>query len=78
MRTFTIVVAAAALISAASAAGQQPPAAGARAVAPAGAIKPTGTWGLASRAGEFLYVAGMRGIDPKTDTLVAGDEARVR
>ena len=33
---------------------------------------------LATRAGDFIYVAGMRGIDPKTDTLVQGDEPRVR
>ena len=45
---------------------------------PAGAIKPTGTWGLATRAGDFLFIAGMRGIDPATNQLVAGDEARVR
>ncbi len=57
---------------------QQPAPPGVRILAPAGAIKPTGTWGLASRAGDFLYIAGMRGIDPRTDTLVAGDEARVR
>ncbi len=57
---------------------QQSASAGVRILAPAGAIKPTGTWGLGSRAGDFLYIAGMRGIDPKTDTLVAGDEARVR
>ena len=49
-----------------------------RTLSPPGAIKPTGTWGLATRAGDFIFVAGMRGIDPKTDTLVAGDEARVR
>ena len=30
------------------------------------------------RAGDFVYVAGMRGIDPATNTLVEGDEARVR
>ena len=45
---------------------------------PPGAIKPTGTWSLGVRAGDFVYVAGMRGIDPATNTLVAGDEARVR
>lgn len=47
-------------------------------LAPEGAIKPTGTWSLGSRAGDFVYVAGMRGIDPKTNTLVQGEEARVR
>ncbi len=62
----------------APAVAQQSAPPGVRILAPAGAIKPTGTWGLASRAGEFLYVAGMRGIDPRTNTLVAGDEARVR
>jgi enamine deaminase RidA (YjgF/YER057c/UK114 family) len=51
---------------------------GVKTLAPAGAIKSTGTWNLGTRAGDFIYVAGMRGIDPKTDTLVQGDEARVR
>jgi 2-iminobutanoate/2-iminopropanoate deaminase len=51
---------------------------GVKTLAPAGAIKPTGTWNLGTRAGDFIYVAGMRGIDPKTDTLVQGEEARVR
>jgi enamine deaminase RidA (YjgF/YER057c/UK114 family) len=47
-------------------------------LAPAGAIRPTGTWNLGTRAGDFVYIAGMRGIDPKTDALVPGEEARVR
>jgi 2-iminobutanoate/2-iminopropanoate deaminase len=47
-------------------------------LSPAGAIKSTGTWSLGVRAGDFVYVAGMRGIDPATNALVAGDEARVR
>jgi 2-iminobutanoate/2-iminopropanoate deaminase len=47
-------------------------------LAPAGAIKPTGPWNLGTRAGDFVYIAGMRGIDPETDTLVKGDEARIR
>ena len=51
---------------------------GVKTLSPPGAIKPTGTWNLATRAGDFIYVAGMRGIDPKTDTLVQGEEARVR
>ena len=51
---------------------------GLQTVSPAGAIKPTGTWGLAKRAGDFLFVAGMRGIDPVRNDLVVGDEARVR
>jgi 2-iminobutanoate/2-iminopropanoate deaminase len=47
-------------------------------LSPPGAIKPTGTWSLGVRAGDFVFVAGMRGIDPATNTLVDGDEARVR
>jgi enamine deaminase RidA (YjgF/YER057c/UK114 family) len=51
---------------------------GVKTLSPDGAIRPTGTWSLATRAGDFVFVAGMRGIDPKTNTLVAGDEARIR
>jgi enamine deaminase RidA (YjgF/YER057c/UK114 family) len=47
-------------------------------LAPAGAITPTGPWSLATRAGDFIFVAGMRGIDPATGALVASDEARIR
>ena len=47
-------------------------------LAPDGAISPTGTWSLGTRAGDFVFVAGMRGIDPATNKLVDGDEARVR
>ena len=47
-------------------------------LAPAGAIAPTGPWSVGARAGDFVFVAGMRGIDPKTNTLVEGDEARIR
>jgi enamine deaminase RidA (YjgF/YER057c/UK114 family) len=50
---------------------------GVKTLAPAGAIKPTGTWNLGTRAGDFVFVAGMRGIDPKTNALVAGDEQRI-
>lgn len=47
-------------------------------LSPAGAIKPTGTWSLGARAGDFVFVAGMRGIDPETNTLVEGEEERIR
>ncbi|HWP26154.1 MAG TPA: RidA family protein [Xanthobacteraceae bacterium] len=49
-----------------------------RLLSPAGAISPTGTWSLGARAGDFVFVAGMRGIDPATNALVEGEEARVR
>jgi len=45
---------------------------------PPGAIKPTGPWSLGVRAGDFVFVAGMRGIDPATNKLVEGDQARIR
>jgi 2-iminobutanoate/2-iminopropanoate deaminase len=47
-------------------------------LSPPGAIAPTGPWSLGVRAGDFVFVAGMRGIDPATNTLVEGAEARVR
>ena len=51
---------------------------GMKTLSPEGAIKPTGPWAVGSRAGGFVFVAGMRGIDPATNTLVQGDEARIR
>ena len=74
------VLAVAALLasSAGMAAAQSPSPSGVKTLAPPGAIKTTGTWDVGTRAGDFVYVAGMRGIDPKTNTLVPGDEARIR
>lgn len=51
---------------------------GVRTLAPQGAINPTGPWSLGTRAGDFVFVAGMRGIDPDSDKLVEGEEARIR
>ena len=51
---------------------------GVRILSPEGGIIPTATWSLGSRAGDFIFVAGMRGIDPETNTLIADDESRVR
>ena len=51
---------------------------GVKTLAPVGAIAPTGTWSVGARAGDFVFVAGMRGIDPATNVLVAGEEARIR
>jgi 2-iminobutanoate/2-iminopropanoate deaminase len=47
-------------------------------LSPVGAIAPTATWSVGARAGDFVFVAGMRGIDPATNALVEGEEARVR
>jgi enamine deaminase RidA (YjgF/YER057c/UK114 family) len=51
---------------------------GVKILSPAGAIIPTGTWSLGARAGDFVFVAGMRGIDPATNVLVAGPDHRIR
>ena len=45
---------------------------------PPGAIKAEGTWSLGVRAGDFVFVAGMQGIDPVTNTLVQDPKARIR
>jgi 2-iminobutanoate/2-iminopropanoate deaminase len=47
-------------------------------LSPPGAIEPTGPWSLGVRAGDLVFVAGMRGIDPATNILVEGAEARIR
>lgn len=39
---------------------------------------PTGPWSIIATGGPFVFLAGMRGIDPKTNTLVTGDLARTR
>lgn len=75
-RYLSVIAWAAGLLLSASASAQQLSPNGVKTLAPAGAIKPTGTWNLGTRAGDFIFVAGMRGIDPKTNTLVQGDEAR--
>jgi 2-iminobutanoate/2-iminopropanoate deaminase len=51
---------------------------GVRVLSPEGAIAPTGTWCLGARAGDFVFVAGMRGINPTNNRLVEGDEPRIR
>jgi len=51
---------------------------GVKTLDPPGAIEAEGTWSLGARAGDFVFVAGMQGIDPKTNTLVADPQARIR
>ncbi len=63
------------IATAASALAQSPN--GVRTLNPPGAIKVEGTWSLGARAGDFVFVAGMQGVDPATNKLV-GDEARIR
>jgi len=58
---------------------QSPSPPGVKTLNPAGAIS-TGsdTWSVGARAGDFIFVAGMQGVDPTTNKLVEGDEARIR
>ena len=51
---------------------------GVRILSPKGAIQPTGTWSLGARAGDFIFVAGMRGIEPSSNVLLEGEESRIR
>ena len=57
---------------------QSPSPNGVRTLHPPGAIKAEGTWSLGVRAGDFVFVAGMQGIDPTTNTLVQDPQARIR
>ena len=47
---------------------QSPSPNGVKTLDPPGAIKAEGTWSLGARAGDFIFVAGMQGIDPVTNT----------
>jgi 2-iminobutanoate/2-iminopropanoate deaminase len=52
---------------------------GVRTLTPTGAVSTGGdTWSVGARAGDFIFVAGMQGVDPATNKLVDGDEARIR
>jgi 2-iminobutanoate/2-iminopropanoate deaminase len=50
---------------------------GVRTLNPPGAIKAEGTWSLGARAGDFVFVAGMQGVDPATNALVQDPQARI-
>jgi 2-iminobutanoate/2-iminopropanoate deaminase len=52
---------------------------GVRTLTPPGAVSTGGdTWSVGARAGDFIFVVGMQGVDPATNKLVDGDEARIR
>jgi enamine deaminase RidA (YjgF/YER057c/UK114 family) len=60
------------------ASAQSPSPNGVRTLDPPGAIKVEGTWSLGARAGDFVFVAGMQGVDPATNKLVPDDQGRIR
>ena len=51
---------------------------GVKILSPPGAIMPTGPWSLGARAGDFVFVAGMRGIDPASNAILGTEEERIR
>jgi 2-iminobutanoate/2-iminopropanoate deaminase len=57
---------------------QSPSPNGVRTLDPPRAIKAEGTWSLGARAGDFVFVAGMQGVDPATNKLVQDPQARIR
>jgi enamine deaminase RidA (YjgF/YER057c/UK114 family) len=61
----------------ASSLGQAQSPNGVKTLDPPGAIKAEGTWSLGARAGDFVFVAGMQGIDPATNILVPDPQARI-
>ncbi len=57
---------------------QSPAPARVKTLSPPGAVKAEGTWSLGVRAGDFVFVAGMQGVDPATNTLVPDPQSRIR
>jgi 2-iminobutanoate/2-iminopropanoate deaminase len=57
---------------------QSPSPNGVKTLNPPGAIKAEGTWSLGTRAGDFVFVAGMPGIDPATNAMLRDPQAQVR
>ena len=56
---------------------QSPSPNGVKTLSPPSAIKVEGTWSLGARAGDFVFVAGMQGVDPTTNALVPDPQARI-
>lgn len=47
-------------------------------IKPEQSFTPTGTWSLGIKTDTHIFVSGMRGINPETDSLVIGEAPRVR
>lgn len=45
---------------------------------PLGSIQSKGTWSLGVRAGDFIFVTGLQGVDPATHTVGEDPQARIR
>ncbi|MEX2166305.1 MAG: RidA family protein [Methyloceanibacter sp.] len=51
---------------------------GVKSLEPLGSIQSKGTWSLGVRAGDFIFVTGLQGVDPATHTVVEDPQARIR
>jgi len=78
VRRVALLCVMAAVLASSPGTAQSPSPNGVKTLNPAGAIKTEGTWSLGARAGDFVFVAGMQGIDPATNTLVQDPQARIR
>src|SRR5882757_5393602 len=76
LQRFAIACVAAIVMAASPGLAQSPN--GVKTLAPPGAFKAEGTWSLGVRAGDFIFVAGMPGIDPATSTMVQDPKAQIR
>jgi enamine deaminase RidA (YjgF/YER057c/UK114 family) len=65
-------------LASSSVVAQSPSPNGVRTLDPPGAIKVEGTWSLGTRAGDFVFVSGMQGVDPATNKLASDPAGRVR
>jgi 2-iminobutanoate/2-iminopropanoate deaminase len=77
LRRLPLAVAAALLLAASLGSAQAQSPNGVKTLDPPGAIKAEGTWSLGARAGDFIFVAGMQGIDPATNKLVEDPQLRI-
>jgi enamine deaminase RidA (YjgF/YER057c/UK114 family) len=57
---------------------QSPSPNGVKTLNPPGALKAEGTWSFGVRAGDFVFIAGMPGVDPVTKTLVPDPQEQIR
>ncbi len=51
---------------------------GVKILEPQGSIQAKGNWSLGARAGDFIFLAGLRGVDPATNKLVEDPQDRIR
>ena len=77
LRRLVLLSAVAAAMACSLSLAQSPPPARVKTLSPPGAIKAEGTWSLGARAGDFVFVAGMQGVDPATNALVQDPQGRI-